>query len=97
MIVVLNRDGGGKTAAVLILAESARRRGKDAVALKPFASRPDDPAPLTIMAWDDYESLIETLEILGDPEAMDALSRAESQIAAGKGRPFEDVAAELGL
>ena len=52
---------------------------------------------LAIMSWDEYESLVATLEILGDPEAMDALRRAEARIAAGEGRRFEEVAAELGL
>ena len=52
---------------------------------------------LAIMSWDEYESLVETLEILDDPETMDALRRADSQIAAGEGRRFEDVVAELGL
>ena len=48
LIVASDRDGAGKTAAVLGLAESARRRGADAVALKPFASRPGDSDPLDI-------------------------------------------------
>ena len=57
----------------------------------------DGERPLAIMPWDDYESLIETLEILGDSEAMDELRRADAQIESGEGKPFEDVAAELGL
>ena len=48
LIVASDRDGVGKTAAVLGLAESARRRGDDVVALKPFASSPDDPDPTAI-------------------------------------------------
>lgn len=57
----------------------------------------DGERPLAIMQWDDYESLVETLEILGDSEAMDGIRRADAQIEAGKGRSFEDVAAKLGL
>lgn len=57
----------------------------------------DGERPLAIMPWDDYESLVETLEIFGDSEAMDELRRADAQIEAGKGKPFEDVAAELGI
>ena len=57
----------------------------------------DGERPLAILAWDDYEALVETLEILDDPETMDALRRANAQIEAGEGRPFEDVAAELGF
>ena len=57
----------------------------------------DGEPPLAIMPWDDYEALVETLEILDDPEAMDSLRRAGGQIEAGEGRQFEDVVAELGL
>ena len=57
----------------------------------------DGERPLAILAWDDYEALVETLEILDDSETVDALRRANAQIEAGEGRPFEDVAAELGL
>ena len=57
----------------------------------------DGERSLAIMAWDDYEALVETLEILDDPETMDSLRRAGAQIEAGEGRRFEDVAAELGL
>ena len=45
LIVVSDRDGVGKTAAVLGIAESWRRRGADAIAIKPFASGDDDPDP----------------------------------------------------
>ena len=57
----------------------------------------DGERPLAIMPWDDYESLVETLEILGNSEAMDELRRADAQIEAGKVRSFEDAAAELGI
>lgn len=36
-----------------------------------------------IMGYDDYESLIETLNILSDPEAMNALTEAERDLAEG--------------
>ena len=49
------------------------------------------------MAWDDYEALVETLEILDDPETMDALRRAGAQIEAGEGKPFEDAVDEGSL
>lgn len=57
----------------------------------------DGERPLAVMAWDDYEALLETLEILDDPETLDALRRAVAQLEAGEGRRFEDVAAALGL
>lgn len=60
LIVASDRDGVGKTAAVLGLAELSRRRGEDAVAVEQFASGADDA------------DLIATL-IAADP-ALDGLS-----------------------
>ena len=57
----------------------------------------DGERPLAILAWDDYEALVESLEILDDPETMDSLRRASAQIEAGEGRPFEDAADALGF
>ena len=48
LIVASDRDGVGKTAAVLGIAESWRRRGADAIAIKPFASGEGDPDPSAI-------------------------------------------------
>ena len=36
-----------------------------------------------VIGYDDYESLIETLNILSDPEAMTALAEAENDLTAG--------------
>ena len=52
---------------------------------------------LAIMNWDDYEGLMETLEIVKDTEAMESFRRAVKQFEAGEGRDFEEFAAELGL
>ena len=52
---------------------------------------------LAIMAWDDYEGLMETLEIMKDPELMESFRRAVKQYEAGEGRDFEEFAAELGI
>ena len=52
---------------------------------------------LAIMAWDDYEGLMETLEIMQDPELMESFRRAVKQFEAGEGRDFEEFAAELGI
>ena len=52
---------------------------------------------LAVMPWELYESLIETLEILGDPELMDALRQSIKEVEAGKGIPWEDAKRELGL
>jgi antitoxin YefM len=37
-----------------------------------------------ILAVEDYESLMETLEILSDPKAMADIRRAEAQMGAGE-------------
>lgn len=52
---------------------------------------------LAIMTWDDYEGLMETLEILKDTELMESFRRAVEQYEAGGGRDFEEFAAELGI
>ncbi len=49
------------------------------------------------MTWDDYEGLIETLEIRKDPETMQSFRRAVKEIEAGEARDFEEFANELGL
>ena len=36
-----------------------------------------------VIGYDDYEALLETLNILSDPEAMSALAEAERDLAAG--------------
>ncbi len=51
---------------------------------------------LAIMTWDDYEGILETFEILKDPEAMADLRQAIQDKEDGKVRDFEEVAAELG-
>ena len=52
---------------------------------------------LAIMTWDDYEGILETFEILKDPEAMADLRQAIQDMEDGKVRDFEEVAAELGV
>ena len=54
---------------------------------------------LAIMNWDDYEGLMETLEIVKDTEAMESFHRRPGKAVrwAGEGRDFEEFAAELGL
>ena len=36
-----------------------------------------------IVGYDEYESLLETLNILSDPDTMASLARAEADVAAG--------------
>ncbi len=52
---------------------------------------------LAIITWDDYEGLMETLEIAQDPDTMEVFRRAVSQIEAGEAVPFDEVAADLGI
>ena len=51
---------------------------------------------LAILPWDLYESILETLEILGDVEQMAALRQGIQEAVEGKGRPWKTVTRELG-
>lgn len=50
-----------------------------------------------LMSWEVYESLIETLEILSDPEMMEGIRQGEKDIEDGNVYPWEDVKRELGI
>ena len=50
---------------------------------------------LALMPWDLYESIIETLEILGDEKMMTALQKSIEEIAAGKGISWDKAKREL--
>jgi antitoxin YefM len=50
---------------------------------------------VVIMSADDYDSLMETLDILGDAEAMAAIRESDADIAAGRIYSLEEVEAEL--
>jgi len=52
---------------------------------------------LALMSWELYESLVETLEILGDKELMKAFRKGVREIQAGKGIPWEKVKEDLRL
>jgi antitoxin YefM len=52
---------------------------------------------LAVMPWDFYEALMETLEILGDEQAMAVLRRGVRDIAEGNVRSWDEVKAELHL
>ncbi len=52
---------------------------------------------LALMSWDLYESIVETLEILGDEEMMRALRQGIDEAAKGKGIPWEEAKKELDL
>jgi len=48
-----------------------------------------------LLGADDYDSLVETLEILNDPEAMAAIREGERDIAEGRVRSLDDIVAEM--
>lgn len=50
---------------------------------------------LAILPWDLYESLMETLEILGDEELMAALRQSIKEASKGKAIPWERARQEL--
>jgi len=49
------------------------------------------------MAQSEYESLLETLEVLSDKDLMAAIAESERDLAAGRVVPWEEVKRELGL
>ena len=48
-----------------------------------------------LLGADDYESLMETLDILADPKAMTGLRRGEAELRKGKTRSWRDVKRSL--
>ncbi len=50
-----------------------------------------------MMAIDDYESLIETLEILSDKKLVARIKRAEAEVKKGSFKTLEEVDKELGI
>lgn len=52
---------------------------------------------LAVMPWEVYESVIETLEIMGDEDLMDSLRQSMLEVAEGKTIPWEQVKKELNL
>jgi antitoxin YefM len=52
---------------------------------------------LAVLSWDLYESVVETMEIMSDPEMMAAFRQGVKELEEGKGIPWEQVKRELGL
>ncbi len=50
-----------------------------------------------LLSIDEYESLLETMEIQSDPVLMKHLARAEKDMKAGKGITLEEFDKELGI
>ncbi len=54
------------------------------------------PAAIVISS-EEWEALEETLEILSDPETMDALRQSDEDVEAGRLTSWDEVKRELGL
>ena len=52
---------------------------------------------LAILAWDEYEALVETLEVMSDEQLMTSLRRSIREAKQGKLIPWEDVKRKLAL
>lgn len=52
---------------------------------------------MAVLPWELYESLMETLEVLADEEAVHALKESVKDIAAGRTYSGREVAKKLGL
>ena len=52
---------------------------------------------LAVLSWDLYESVVETMEIMSDPEMMAAFRQGVKEMEEGKAIPWEQVRKELGF
>ena len=52
---------------------------------------------MAVMSWELYEGLLETLEILADPELMQNLKKGVEDIRSGKTYSIEESRKRLGL
>ncbi|MDD5307217.1 MAG: type II toxin-antitoxin system Phd/YefM family antitoxin [Deltaproteobacteria bacterium] len=52
---------------------------------------------LALINWDLYEAIVETLEVMADPELMDTLRAGLHEADHGKTVPSSKVAKDLGL
>ncbi len=70
-----------------------------------FASSPDLTVQVTkhgrpvmaMLAWDTYEAIVETLEVMADPDLMAALRQSAEDLARGNVADWDAIKAELGL
>ena len=52
---------------------------------------------LAILPWEEYEALVETLDVLSDPELMATLRQSLKEVKQGKLIPWERAKRKLGL
>ena len=51
---------------------------------------------LAIMTWEDYQSILESLEILSDNDAVEQLRRSIKEVKEGKPIPWQQAKVRLG-
>jgi antitoxin YefM len=51
---------------------------------------------LAIITWEDYQTILETLEILSDDEAIERLRRSIQEVKEGKQIPWQQAKTSLG-
>ena len=52
---------------------------------------------MTLMSSELYDTLVETLEVMSDPIAVEALRKSLADVEAGRVHTLDEVAARLGL
>ena len=52
---------------------------------------------MALMSWDLFQSIMETMEIMADPDLMAQLKDRVKDIQEGRTRPLTEFAAELGI
>jgi len=52
---------------------------------------------LAVMPWDLFESIMETMDIMGDPDMMAALRQGIKEAEEEQGIPWEEARIQLGL
>ena len=50
---------------------------------------------MALMSWEMFEAIEETLDIMGDPELMEALRQSIKEVEAGKLIPLENIKARF--
>lgn len=57
----------------------------------------DGEPKVVMLSYEDYEGLMETLEIMSDPELVKGMKQGMKESKQGLGRPWEEVKKELNL
>ena len=71
------------------------RRVKDSQTVIPI-TRKGRPV-MAVMSWEMFEALVDTIEILSDPELMAGINESEKAISEGRTVALNEVLAELAI